>query len=82
MIIDAIHDGTLAAASTGRDPVFQLEVPKSCPDVPAQLLQPRTTSAALQAYDRAARKLAGLFRDNFAMFADSVPGPMRKAGPS
>ena len=81
-IIDAIHDGVLAGVSTqSRSTSFNSQIPKSCPHVPAELLQPRTTWADPQAYDRAARKLAGLFRDNFAADADQAPGPMREAGP-
>jgi phosphoenolpyruvate carboxykinase (ATP) len=40
------------------DPVFGLAVPTSCPDVPAEILQPRNTWADKAAYDEKAKKVA------------------------
>ncbi len=53
-------------------PVFHLRMPKSCPGVPAEILNPRNTWADPAAYDQAAEKLRGMFRDNFEKksFAD------------
>jgi phosphoenolpyruvate carboxykinase (ATP) len=80
-IIDAIHDGALANLTTAQDDSFQLQIPTSCPDVPAELLHPRATWADTQSYDRMARQLAVLFRDNFAKYADQVTDEVRQAGP-
>ncbi|MAE27577.1 MAG: phosphoenolpyruvate carboxykinase (ATP) [Planctomycetota bacterium] len=46
-------------------PVFGLKMPKSCPGVDAQILNPRNTWADKEAYDTAADKLRDMFRANF-----------------
>ncbi|MCA8943034.1 MAG: phosphoenolpyruvate carboxykinase (ATP), partial [Planctomycetes bacterium] len=47
-------------------PVFNMRMPKSCPGVPAEILDPRNTWADKAAYDQAANKLRDMFRENFA----------------
>ncbi len=80
-ILDAIHDGSLAATATETDPVFGLAMPTGCPGVPPEALFPRNTWSEPAAYDDAARKLAGLFRDNFAHVAPDAGDDIRRAGP-
>lgn len=80
-IIDAIHDGSLAKIETRPDPVFGIGVPTSCPNVPREMLQPRNTWADQNAYDATAKKLSGLFRDNFQKYAADVTPEVRDAGP-
>ena len=58
-----------------------LEIPVACPGVPEPILFPRKTWAEPEAYDQAARKLAGLFRDNFAKYSDQAPAEVGEAGP-
>jgi phosphoenolpyruvate carboxykinase (ATP) len=81
-IVDAIHSGQLANAATTRDPVFGVEVPIECPNVPPGILAPRDTWPAPADYDQAARKLAGLFRANFQQYAADVSAEALAAGPS
>lgn len=45
--------------------VFNLAMPKSCPGVPDEILNPRNTWADKDAYDTAAQKLRDMFRKNF-----------------
>jgi phosphoenolpyruvate carboxykinase (ATP) len=73
--------GALDHAAFRTDPVFGLEVPMSVPDVPGKLLTPRETWADHQAYDVQAKKLATMFRENFAKYADGVPDIVKTAGP-
>lgn len=80
-IIDAIHDGHLARIPLHDDPIFDVQIPSSCPGVPTEMLVPRNTWADQEAYTRAARKLAGLFRENFAKYADGASEEVRRAGP-
>ncbi|OYV68706.1 MAG: hypothetical protein B7Z72_08035, partial [Gemmatimonadetes bacterium 21-71-4] len=63
------------------DPVFGLHVPTAIAGVPSEVLRPRDTWADKAAYDAQAKKLAGMFRANFAQFEHVVDGNVRKAGP-
>ena len=63
------------------DPIFGFEVPVSVPGVDAALLDPRSTWRDPGAYDRTARELARMFRDNFERFADSAGPAVAAAGP-
>ena len=65
-----------------RDATFGLEVPLECPDVPGQILQPKQTWGDPAAYDDQARKLAAMFKENFANYAKDVPEEVRSAGPA
>ena len=79
-IVDAIHSGTLANANRQRDPVFGVEAITECPNVPSEILVPRNSWADKSAYDAAARKLAELFRKNFAAYESGVSAEVRDAG--
>jgi phosphoenolpyruvate carboxykinase (ATP) len=63
------------------DPIFGFEVPVSVPGVDTALLDPRSTWRDPEAYDRKARELARMFRDNFAKFAESAGPEVASAGP-
>ena len=71
-MVRAALDGRLAASPTRIDPTFGVEVPPTCPDVPSSFLDPRSTWADGEAYDRQAAALARMFADNFAAYADGV----------
>ncbi|MHB8398795.1 MAG: phosphoenolpyruvate carboxykinase (ATP) [Candidatus Limnocylindrales bacterium] len=80
-MVRAALSGALDDVATVRDPIFGLEVPVSCPDVPPAFLSPRSTWADGEAYDRAAARLATMFAENFVKFADSVTPGVAAAGP-
>ena len=80
-IIDAIHSGDLDDAPTEEDPVFGLAVPTRCPEVPSEILIPRNTWTDGAKFDETARKLATLFGDNFAQYADLASDEIKSAGP-
>ena len=67
--------------TTREDPDLGLLVPTSCPGVADHLLVPRGTWRDPDAYDRAARKLAAQFRENFAKYADQASEEIQHAGP-
>jgi phosphoenolpyruvate carboxykinase (ATP) len=73
--------GRLDAALYGQHPIFNVDVPLSCPGVPANILDPRGTWASPQAYDEQARKLAGMFADNFRKVETGVAESVKLAGP-
>jgi phosphoenolpyruvate carboxykinase (ATP) len=80
-MITAALNGTLAQVPTGTDPFFGVQIPQTCPDVPPEVLQPRKTWKDPQAYDAQARKLAGMFTENFKQFANDASPDIRAAGP-
>jgi phosphoenolpyruvate carboxykinase (ATP) len=79
-MIRAALSGALDHVGYERDPAFNLEIPTSCPGVPADVLQPRTTWASVADYDRQAASLARMFTDNFKTF-DGVTPDVIAAGP-
>jgi phosphoenolpyruvate carboxykinase (ATP) len=81
-MVRAALGGALAGVPTRIDPHFGVAVPTSCPDVPEAYLDPRSTWADPEAYDRAAARLTAMFRDNFAAYADGVDPSIAMAGPS
>jgi Phosphoenolpyruvate carboxykinase (ATP) len=51
------------------------------PQVPADILMPEQTWSDKQAFAAAARKLAGLFVENFKKFESGVTPEVKMAGP-
>lgn len=80
-IIDAIHNGGLDNVKTVEDSIFGLQVPTSCPNVPGEILIPKNTWSDHSAFDETAEKLAQLFNDNFAKYADQASQEITAAGP-
>jgi phosphoenolpyruvate carboxykinase (ATP) len=80
-IVDAIHNGSLANQPTVRDPVFGFDVVAHCPGISPEILIPRNTWSDAAAYDATARKLAGLFSDNFKQYEANATQEVKAAGP-
>jgi phosphoenolpyruvate carboxykinase (ATP) len=80
-IVDAIHAGRLADAPTQAEPIFGVRTVTQVPEVPSEILRPRTTWSDPEAYDRAAAKLAGLFHQNFKQYAEGVDDAVLAAVP-
>jgi phosphoenolpyruvate carboxykinase (ATP) len=76
-IIDAIHSGALAKAKTQRDPLFGFDLVSECPGVPSEVLVPRNSWLDQAAYDSSARKLFGLFQDNFKKYERDLRATVR-----
>jgi phosphoenolpyruvate carboxykinase (ATP) len=73
--------GELDGVEYREDPIFGFEVPVEIPGVDGGLLDPRSTWSDPEAYDRKARELARMFRDNFEQFADAAGEAVADAGP-
>src|SRR5215216_5656417 len=73
--------GELDGLEYREDPIFGFEVPVDVPEVDSRLLDPRSTWSDGNAYDRKARELARMFRDNFEQFADDAGEAVVAAGP-
>ncbi|HIE62454.1 MAG TPA: phosphoenolpyruvate carboxykinase (ATP), partial [Microbacterium sp.] len=54
-----------AGAEYDVHPTLNLKMPKSCPGVDSNILDPRNTWEDKEAYAVAAEKLVGMFRANF-----------------
>jgi phosphoenolpyruvate carboxykinase (ATP) len=79
-MVRAALDGRLAEVGVTPDPNFGVLVPQACPDVPADVLQPRTTWNDKAAYDTTARDLRGRFEKNFKQFEEYVGDEVKQAG--
>jgi phosphoenolpyruvate carboxykinase (ATP) len=80
-MITAALGGQLDGAGYQKHPVLNIDMPTSCPGVPNEVLDPRRTWPDAAAYDEAARKLAGMFVENFKAFESDVPASVKEAGP-
>ena len=80
-MIRAILNGSLAQTETTPDPIFGVNVPVSCPDVPSEVLQPRNTWGDKDAYDRQAADLARRFNENFKKYEAGVSEAVRAVAP-
>ena len=80
-MIRAILNGRLALIDTKSDPIFGLNIPESCPDVPSEVLQPRSTWTDPEAYDKQAFDLARRFNENFKKYEAGVSEAVRAVAP-
>jgi phosphoenolpyruvate carboxykinase (ATP) len=76
-LLHAALAGRLEDVEYRTDPVFGFRVPVAVPGVETSLLDPRSTWSDPATYDRKARDLAQMFRDNFEKF----PPELAAAGP-
>jgi phosphoenolpyruvate carboxykinase (ATP) len=80
-LLDAVLSGELEDIDFLTDPVFGFQVPTAAPDVNGSLLDPRSTWAVPEAYDRKARELAQMFVDNFARKHADAPAEVAAVAP-
>ncbi len=80
-MVRAALNGLLDEVETREDPIFRVQVPVQVPDVPAEVLDPRSTWVDAAAYDRQARALATMFARNFEAYAAGVAPEIAAAGP-
>ena len=69
-MVTAALNGDLEKAGFELDPIFNVLVPVSCPNVPSEVLNPMNTWADKAAYTEAAKKLAKMFVENFKKYTD------------
>ncbi|KAK6197865.1 phosphoenolpyruvate carboxykinase [Scheffersomyces amazonensis] len=81
-ILDAIHSGELSKVEYETVPTFNLNVPKSCPNVPSELLNPtKAWTGGVEAFNTEIKSLAGKFAQNFERYADQATAEVKAAGP-
>lgn len=81
-MITAAINGELDKSEMETIPVFKLRVPKSCPGVPSEILNPRNTWKDKSAFDAKSLDLATAFVKNFAQYADGANEEILAAAPS
>jgi phosphoenolpyruvate carboxykinase (ATP) len=69
-MLNAVLAGEMRDVPAIPHSIFKVLVPQSCPGVPATFLDARGMWADKQAYDKAARDLAGRFTRNFEKFTN------------
>ena len=80
-LITAALNGDLDNVDYNTLPVFGLEYPTSCPNVPDEIMNPRDTWADKTAYDSKALDLAQAFVKNFKQYADHANEEIMAASP-
>jgi phosphoenolpyruvate carboxykinase (ATP) len=78
-LVNAALDGRLDKVEFVTESAFGLSIPVSCPEVPAEILNPRNSWADKEGYDKTAADLAARFEANFKQFDASEA--IRAAGP-
>ncbi len=80
--INAILDGSIKEAEFEKIPLFKLSIPKELNGVDSKLLNPRNAWENKKDYDKMAKKLAKMFKENFTKYSQenaefdySVAGP-------
>jgi len=76
-LLTAALDGSLEKAPFRKDKNFGFDVPVTLDGVPDLLLDPRRTWDKPDSYDRQAAKLAKMFSENFAQYADHIDDDVR-----
>ena len=67
-MISSALEGKLENVDFVEHPVFGLQMPVECENVPSEVLNPRNTWKDKEAYDKKAMTLANSFQQNFAKF--------------
>lgn len=80
-MITAALNGELDKVEFEQHPVFGMMMPKSCPNVPDEILNPRNTWQDKDGYDAKAKDLAQRFIKNFEKYASGVSEEILAAAP-
>jgi phosphoenolpyruvate carboxykinase (ATP) len=80
-MLNAALSGALLDGEFAIDPVFGFEVPRECPGVPSDVLDPAGSWPSPQAYTLKYRELAARFIENFRKYASAVPPEVVRVGP-
>jgi phosphoenolpyruvate carboxykinase (ATP) len=80
-LINATLDGMLNKVEYYTDPVFGFEVPKTCPEVPEDVMYPARAWPKQDDYWKRYKQLASRFIDNMKKFEADTPKEVLAAGP-
>lgn len=80
-MVSAALAGELNDVEYELDPIFNVYIPKTCPNVPADILNPRNVWSDSAEYEKAAKALAVKFSENFSAKYPDMPANIANAGP-
>jgi phosphoenolpyruvate carboxykinase (ATP) len=80
-LLNAALNGKLKKVKYTKDPIFGFDVPRECPDIPPDMLDPAKTWPDKNAYRQKYRQLACLFIENFKKYKDACSEEVQHAGP-
>jgi phosphoenolpyruvate carboxykinase (ATP) len=80
-LLNAVLDGKLEDVEYYTDPVFGFRVPKTCPEVPEDVMYPARSWAKEDEYWKRYKQLASRFIDNMKKFEVDTPREVIQAGP-
>jgi len=80
-LITAALNGELDHVAYDSMPVFGLQMPKTCPGVPTEILNPKNTWSDKNEYDTKTNALAAAFVKNFSQYAEFASPEILKSAP-
>ncbi|MBI4730745.1 MAG: phosphoenolpyruvate carboxykinase (ATP) [Chloroflexi bacterium] len=80
-LLNAALEGALDSVEYYTDPVFGFEVPKTCPEVPEDVMYPARAWHSQDEYWKRYKQLASRFIDNMKKFEADTPQEVLAAGP-
>jgi phosphoenolpyruvate carboxykinase (ATP) len=80
-LITAALNGSLDMVEFETHPIFGISIPRACPNVPADILNPRNVWKSKEEYDIKANELALSFNKNFEKFAGKAEKEILNAAP-
>ena len=80
-MVSAALSGQLDDVEYDLDPIFNVYIPKTCPNVPHEILNPRNLWKDEEAYLASAKVLARKFNENFKKKYPNMPSHIAEAGP-
>lgn len=80
-LITAVLNGEMSEVEFKEFPVFGLQIPATCPDVPSEILDPRNSWTDKDAFDKKRIGLAQMFVSNFEQFESKVSDDINSAAP-
>lgn len=80
-MLTAALNGELNSVEYIKHPIFGVNVPQACPNIPQEILNPKNTWNNPSDYDKKANHLAELFNKNFQQYASGVTQDILDAAP-
>jgi len=80
-LLNSVLENKLEDVDYYTDPIFGFEVPKTCEDVPTEVLYPSKAWVNEGDYWKKYRQLASRFIDNFKKFENTISKQVLEAGP-